>query len=57
MNHPALLHHGGAPPLGVFDGLDHPHQWDVAAGGGARRKQTVETPLVQCAFSTCRHIQ
>lgn len=35
MNHPALLHHRGAPPLGVFDGLDHPHQRDVGASGGA----------------------
>lgn len=40
MNHPALLHHGGAPPLGVFDGLDHPHQRDVAASGGARHTCT-----------------
>lgn len=37
MNHPAFLHHRGAPPLGVFNGLDHPHQRDVAACGGAVR--------------------
>lgn len=40
MNHPALLHHSGAPPLGVFNGLDHPHQRDVAAGGGATHTHT-----------------
>jgi len=39
MNHPALLHHCGAPPLGVFDGLDHPHQRDVAAGGRAKHME------------------
>lgn len=37
MNHPALLHQSRAPPLGVFDGLDHPHQRDVAASRRARR--------------------
>lgn len=40
MNHPALLHHRGAPPLGVFDRLDHPHQRDVGASGRARRTDT-----------------
>lgn len=40
MNHPAFLHHRGAPPLGVFNGLDHPHQRDVAACGGAVRTHT-----------------
>lgn len=40
MNHPAFFHHRGAPPLGVFNGLDHPHQWDVAACGGAARTHT-----------------
>lgn len=40
MNHPAFFHHRGAPPLGVFNGLDHPHQRDVAACGGAARAQT-----------------
>ena len=35
VDHPALPHHCGAASLAVFDGLDHPHQGDVAAGGGA----------------------
>lgn len=40
VHHPALLHHRGAFPLGVFDGLNHAHQRDVAARGRAARRQT-----------------
>lgn len=40
MNHPAFLHHSGAPPLGVFNGLDHPHQRDVGASGRATQTHT-----------------
>lgn len=32
VHHPALLHHVAAFPLGVFDGLNHPHQRDVVTG-------------------------
>lgn len=64
MNHPALLHHRGAPPLGVFDGLDHPHQRDVAAGGGAgqtRKKKENENQdfVKQCdnyLYLTCNQL-
>lgn len=31
VDHPALFDHCGAFPLGVFDGLNHSHQRDVAA--------------------------
>lgn len=44
MNHPAFFHHRGAPPLGVFNGLDHPHQRDVAACGGAAHTRTQSQP-------------
>lgn len=40
VNHPPLLHHGGALPLGVFDGLNNPHQGDVTAGGQAEHQHT-----------------
>ncbi len=40
MNHPAFFHHGGAFPLGVFDGLNYSHQRDVAAGGRAAYEHT-----------------
>ena len=38
VNHPALFHHSGAFPLGVFEGLNHSHQRDVAAGARAARQ-------------------
>lgn len=39
VHHPALFHHRGAFPLGVFDGLNHAHQRDVAAGARAASQQ------------------
>lgn len=46
MNHPAFFHHRGAPPLSVLNGLDHPHQRDVAArGGAAERAERVSLPV------------
>ncbi len=35
VHHPSFFDHSGAPPLGVFDGLDHTHQGDIGAGRGA----------------------
>ena len=43
VNHPPLLHGRGAFPLGVFDGLNHSHQGDVAAGARAASTQTTHT--------------
>lgn len=40
VDHPALFHHRGAFPLGVFDGLNQTHQRDVTAGGRAECKHT-----------------
>lgn len=40
MNHPTLFHHSGAPPLCVLNGLDHPHQRDVAARGRTTHAHT-----------------
>lgn len=55
VDHPALPHHGGAPPLGLFDGLDHPHQRDVAAGGWAGDTHTalfMKTFVTKCLAET-----
>ncbi len=35
VHHPSFFDHSGAPPLGVFDGLDHTHQGNIGAGRGA----------------------
>lgn len=40
VDHPALFHHRGAFPLGVFDRLNDSHQRDVAAGGRAKHTHT-----------------
>lgn len=38
VHHPSLFDNRGAPPFGVFDRLDHTHQWNVGAGGRASRE-------------------
>ena len=51
MHHPALADHGGAPPLGVLDGLHHPHQGDVGAGAGGGAEGSQERALCNGAVA------
>lgn len=48
MHKPAFFHNIAAFPLGVFDRLNHPHKWDVVAGGRAYKHGDMSKPSRTC---------
>ncbi len=48
MHKPAFFHNTAAFPLGVFDRLNHPHKWDVVAGGRAYKHGDMSKPSRTC---------
>lgn len=47
VHHPSFFDHSGAPPFGVFDGLNYTHQWDIGAGRGASKRHEKTSDLLR----------
>lgn len=55
MHKPAFFHNTAAFPLGVFDRLNHPHKWDVVAGGRAYKHGDMSKPSRKCQLQVRIH--